>query len=83
MLPFPPDESQAGEEKPEDHPEPQCGSPWEIDGEKWEQILYTTTIPLELPETGVEIAVKVIDQTGTELMTVIDEPSKVVQPTQA
>ena len=53
----------------------------DIDGEKWEHMLYTTTIPLELPETGVKNAVKVIDHTGTEHMTVIDGPSKVVQPT--
>ena len=46
----------------------------EIDPEKWEQMLTTTTIPFELPESGVKIAVKVIDQTGMEHMTVIDEP---------
>ena len=46
----------------------------EIDPEKWEQMLTTKTIPFELPETGVKIAVKVIDQTGMEHMTVIDDP---------
>ena len=45
----------------------------EIDDEKWEQMLSTTTIPFELPEPGVKIAVKVIDQTGMEHMTVIDD----------
>ena len=37
-------------------------------------MLTTTTIPFELPEPGVKIAVKVIDQTGMEHMTVIDNP---------
>ena len=46
----------------------------EIDPEKWEQILTTKTIPFELPAPGVKIAVKVIDQTGMEHMTVIDDP---------
>ena len=46
----------------------------EIDQEKWEQMLTTKTIPFELPERGVKIAVKVIDQTGMEHMTVIDDP---------
>ena len=46
----------------------------EIDPEKWEQMLTTKTIPFELPEPGVKIAVKVIDQTGMEHMTVIDNP---------
>ena len=46
----------------------------EIDPEKWEQMLTTKTIPFELPEPGVKIAVKVIDQTGMEHMTVIDDP---------
>jgi adenine-specific DNA-methyltransferase len=48
----------------------------EIDPEKWEQMLTTKTIPFELPEPGVKIAVKVIDQTGMEHMTVIDDPRK-------
>ena len=48
----------------------------EIDPEKWEQMLTTKTIPFELPELGVKIAVKVIDQTGMEHMTVIDDPRK-------
>ena len=46
----------------------------EVDPEKWEQMLTTKTIPFELPEAGVKIAVKVIDQTGMEHMTVIDDP---------
>ena len=46
----------------------------EIDPEKWEQLLTTKTIPFELPAPGVKIAVKVIDQTGMEHMTVIDDP---------
>ena len=46
----------------------------EIDPEKWEQMLTTKTIPFELPEPGVKIAVKVIDQTGMEHMTVMDDP---------
>ena len=46
----------------------------EIDPEKWKQMLTTKTIPFELPEPGVKIAVKVIDQTGMEHMTVIDDP---------
>ena len=48
----------------------------EIDPEKWEQMLSTTTIPFELPPAGVKIAVKVIDQTGMEHMTVIDDPRR-------
>ena len=44
----------------------------EIDPDKWEQMLTTKTIPFELPAPGVKIAVKVIDQTGMEHMTVID-----------
>ena len=46
----------------------------EIDPEKWKQMLTTKSIPFELPEPGVKIAVKVIDQTGMEHMTVIDDP---------
>ena len=46
----------------------------EIDPEKWEQMLTTKTVPFELPVPGVKIAVKVIDQTGMEHMTVIDNP---------
>ena len=46
----------------------------EIDPEKWEQMLTTKTIPFELPIPGVKVAVKVIDQTGMEHMTVIDDP---------
>ena len=51
----------------------------EIDPEKWEQMLTTKTIPFELPEPGVKIAVKVIDQTGMEHMTVIDDPRDQVE----
>ena len=39
-------------------------------------MLTNTTIPFGLPEEGVKIAVKVIDQYGMEHMTVIDEPRK-------
>ena len=38
--------------------------------------MTTKTIPFELPDPGVKIAVKVIDQTGMEHMTVIDEARK-------
>ena len=48
----------------------------DIDREKWDQMLTNTTIPFGLPEEGVKIAVKVIDQYDTEHMTVIDEPRK-------
>lgn len=41
---------------------------------KWEQMLTTKTIPFDLPEPGVKIALKVIDQTGFEHTTVIDDP---------
>ena len=51
----------------------------EIDPEKWEQMLTTTTIPFDLPEEGVKVAVKVIDQTGMEHMTVIDDPMRLIQ----
>ena len=46
----------------------------DIDREKWDQMLTNTTIPFDLPEEGVKIAVKVIDQYGMEHMTVIDDP---------
>ena len=45
-----------------------------IDSAKWTQMLTNTTIPFDLPDEGVKIAVKVIDQYGMEHMTVIDEP---------
>ena len=51
----------------------------EIDQEKWERMLTTKTIPFELPEPGVKIAVKVIDQTGMEHMTVIDDPRRLLK----
>ena len=51
----------------------------DIDPEKWDQMLTTTTIPFDLPEKGVKIAVKVIDQTGMEHMTVIDDPRALIQ----
>ena len=50
----------------------------DIDSEKWGQMLSNTTIPFDLPEEGVKIAVKVIDQYGVEHMTVIDEPRKML-----
>ena len=50
----------------------------DIDREKWNQMLTNTTIPFDLPEEGVKIAVKVIDQYGMEHMTVIDEPKKMI-----
>ena len=49
-----------------------------IDSAKWDQILTNTTIPFDLPDEGVKIAVKVIDQYGMEHMTVIDEPRSLV-----
>ena len=51
----------------------------DIDHEKWDQMLTNTTIPFDLPEEGVKIAVKVIDQYGMEHMTVIDEPKKMLE----
>ena len=51
----------------------------EIDPEKWEQMLTTKTIPFKLPALGVKVAVKVIDQTGMEHMTVIDDPRTFIQ----
>ena len=48
----------------------------EIDPDRWNQMLTTTTVPFVLPDPGVKIAVKVIDQTGMEHMTVIDDPRK-------
>ena len=57
----------------------------DIDREKWDQMLTNTTIPFDLPEEGVKIAVKVIDQTGMEHMTVIDDHRQALhaQPPQA
>ena len=57
----------------------------DIDREKWDQMLTNTTIPFDLPEEGVKIAVKVIDQYGMEHMTVIDDPRQALhaQPPQA
>ena len=51
----------------------------EIDAEKWEQMLSNTTVPFELPPPGVKIAIKVIDQTGMEHMTVIDDTRTFIQ----
>ena len=45
-------------------------------------MLTTKTIPFELPEPGVKIAVKVIDQTGMEHMTVIDDPKNLLKQNQ-
>ena len=47
----------------------------DIDREKWNQMLTNTTVPFDLPEAGVKIAVKVIDHHGMEHMTVIDDPA--------
>ena len=44
-----------------------------------EQMVSTTTIPFDLPAPGVKIAVKVIDQTGMEHMTVVDDPRATLQ----
>ena len=46
----------------------------QVDPDKWAAMQTTTTIPFQLPEPGVKIAVKVIDQTGTEHMAVLDDP---------
>ena len=51
----------------------------DIDARKWEQMLSTTTIPFKLPPQGVKIAIKVIDQTGMEHMTVIDDPRNMLE----
>ena len=53
---------------------PQSAFKNRIDAERWTQMLSATTVPFELPEPGVKIAVKVIDQTGTEHMAVLDDP---------
>ena len=45
-----------------------------IDAQRWAQMQSATTVPFELPEPGIKIAVKVIDQTGTEHMAVLDDP---------
>ena len=49
-----------------------------VDRTKWEHMLTNTTIPFDLPEEGIKIAVKVIDQYGMEHMTVIDDPKELV-----
>ena len=49
-----------------------------IDSAKWAQMLTNTTIPFDLPDEGVKIAVKVIDQYGMEHMTVVDEPRELL-----
>ncbi len=49
-----------------------------IDSGKWEQMLSNKTIPFELPEPGVKIAVKVIDQNGMEHMSIIDDPHRLL-----
>ena len=46
----------------------------EIDPKKLQQMLTAKTIPFELPEPEVEIAVKVINHTEIEHITVIDDP---------
>ena len=78
-----PDERQGGEEEPEDHPEPPCSSP---PGNRRREV-GTDAVhhhhPLRAARTpGVKIAVKVIDQTGMEHMTLIDEPRQVLQEQQ-
>ena len=45
-----------------------------IDSRKWGRLLSTTTIPFEPPAEG-KIAVKVIDKSGMETMTVITVPA--------
>ena len=45
-----------------------------IDAERWAQMQSAATVPFELPEPGIKIAVKVIDQTGTEHMAVLNDP---------
>ena len=54
----------------------------DIDREKWNQMLTNTTVPFDLPEAGVKIAVKVIDHHGMEHMTVIDDPREAIQKPQ-
>ena len=46
----------------------------QIDPAKWEMMETTTTVPFNLPVAGVKVAVKVIDQTGTKHMTILDDP---------
>ena len=46
----------------------------QVDATKWETIQTNTTVPFDLPDLDVKIAVKVIDQTGTEHMVVLDDP---------
>ena len=45
-----------------------------IDNSKWNRLLSTTTIPFDTPTEG-RIAVKVIDKSGMETMTVITVPA--------
>ena len=46
-----------------------------VDEAKWQAAIKTaTTVPFALPEPGLKVAVKVIDETGTEHMTVLDDP---------
>ena len=45
-----------------------------IDAQRWAQMQSAATVPFELPEPGIKIAVKVIDQTGAEPMAVLDDP---------
>ena len=61
---------------------PTCGNRTPKKESICRKMLSTTTIPFELPEPGVKIAVKVIDQTGMEHMTVIDDPKIVLQKQQ-
>ena len=73
-LPVKQDRPAAPSVQPEQGVHRQAAFNREIDPGKWEQMLTATTIPFELSEPGVKIAVKVIDQTGMEHMTVIDNP---------
>lgn len=45
-----------------------------IAAETWQRMQTTETAPFLLPEQDAKIAVKVIDQTGTEHMTIIHDP---------
>ena len=51
----------------------------EIDPEKWEQMLTTTTVPFELQDPGVKITAKVIDQTGMEHMAMTYDPKRAIK----
>ena len=48
----------------------------DISDETWQKMQSAETMPFPLPTNGLQIAVKVIDQTGTEHMTVIQDPTE-------